>query len=876
MIFFIFTILVVYTFTAVLAIPHTLQSRATCSSPVTVTGNPFTSFNLWGNPHYAAEVAEAAKRIPDATLAKKAAKFGGVGIFNWVTTTTDVPGMDALIKAVPCDSIIGFVVYNVPGRDCGSGASGGELPPGSMAAYKSQFIDPIRKVILTNPKTAIVLIIEPDSLPNLVTHQDMASCKVAAQGYKDGIAYALAQLNLPNVAMYVDAGNSGWLGWVDNLTPGAKLLADAWKAAGSPKQVRGFATNVANWNAWSQLPGEFSGDADAEWNPAQDEKRFVNLFGAALAANGMPNHAIMDTSRNGVTGLRIKQGDWCNVKGAGFGVLPTANTGDALTDAFVWVKLGGESDGGSDASKPGFDPTCALPDAFTPSPPPGQWNQAYFEGLVINAVQVPNVPDGDLPGSTPNPGTTRPVIFFEGTDDPKCGTSYNCKDCTDAGNPTKKQTVRWAAAEADRFLSEKNLWYKDKLADPNSDLGELRNLYDQSMIWTWGGKGAPENWECGVMRISACGTGSYTCLDCKTRGGIAAMCLVMTSWSILQDFYMNMYKAVSETEIAMAAEVSRFVKVFAPSVEQQTYGEIMSSVFSDFGLVLGVAGSGVWTKMIKNPDTLGMIGTAAEKAEAANENMKALVDYASQYADKYDTAFKQDFDKQNDLTLRVNMLANYFQNYIRNYTSMLFDGQETSMEKLRKLLHNGAFLTDPIGESLQNEMSFRTSIKDAFYAKLIPQAWREDPTSYPVILYQEGITTGAPNPDHAQLPSTISTLDKFQAETARVEYGTTHTLWLVSLIPCQKGFGVFQWFDCEGEIFGTLAGIELLNGTVWGSVTKTSMSRSSFGGWQTNGNKNGYTMQPWKTDTAGDTLPYPNGLETEGYFNIPVCSIRVA
>jgi cellulose 1,4-beta-cellobiosidase len=142
------------------------------------------------------------------------------------------------------------------------------------------------------------------------------------------------------------------------IEPGAKVISDVWKAAGSPGQVQGFATNVANYNAWSLLPGEFSGDSDAQYNLAQDEKRYVDLMGAALAANGMPNHAIVDTGRNGVSGLRLLQGDWCNVKGAGFGALPTSFTGDALADAFVWVKLGGESDGPSDPSSPSYAPQC--------------------------------------------------------------------------------------------------------------------------------------------------------------------------------------------------------------------------------------------------------------------------------------------------------------------------------------------------------------------------------------------------------------------------------------------------------------------------------------------------------------------------------------
>jgi cellulase/cellobiase CelA1 len=67
------------------------------------------------------------------------------------------------------------------------------------------------------PKVAISLVIEPDSLPNLVTNSNVQQCQAAASGYRDGVAYALKQLNLPNVAMYLDAGHGGWLGWPDNL-----------------------------------------------------------------------------------------------------------------------------------------------------------------------------------------------------------------------------------------------------------------------------------------------------------------------------------------------------------------------------------------------------------------------------------------------------------------------------------------------------------------------------------------------------------------------------------------------------------------------------------------------------------------------------------
>ena len=37
--------------------------------------------------------------------------------------------------------------------------------------------------------------------------------------------------------------------------------------------------------------------------------------------------------------------DWCNPPGRGLGIRPTTATGDPLADAYLWVKVPGESDG---------------------------------------------------------------------------------------------------------------------------------------------------------------------------------------------------------------------------------------------------------------------------------------------------------------------------------------------------------------------------------------------------------------------------------------------------------------------------------------------------------------------------------------------------
>jgi endoglucanase len=86
-------------------------------------------------------------------------------------------------------------------------------------------------------------------------------------------------------------------------------------------------------------------------------------------------HFVIDTSRNGagpnpMTGgsdadmvdyavapfdqaasiSPLRSGNWCNPPGSGLGLAPTANTGVPLVDAYLWVKIPGESDGQCDSA----------------------------------------------------------------------------------------------------------------------------------------------------------------------------------------------------------------------------------------------------------------------------------------------------------------------------------------------------------------------------------------------------------------------------------------------------------------------------------------------------------------------------------------------
>ena len=79
-------------------------------------------------------------------------------------------------------------------------------------------------------------------------------------------------------------------------------------------------------------------------------------------------HFVIDTSRNGQGPVdtakyasapynqtdsvvaSLKSGNWCNPPGAGLGLRPSVNTGTALLDATLWIKVPGESDGSCDSA----------------------------------------------------------------------------------------------------------------------------------------------------------------------------------------------------------------------------------------------------------------------------------------------------------------------------------------------------------------------------------------------------------------------------------------------------------------------------------------------------------------------------------------------
>ncbi|KAF3760337.1 family 6 glycoside hydrolase [Cryphonectria parasitica EP155] len=384
---------------AVLAAPATTTIAASAttagsaaSTTATYSGNPFNGVQQWANAYYASEISANALATLTGAMATKAAEVAKVPTFQWLDTAAKVPTvMVETLGDIRAANAAGasppyaglFVVYDLPDRDCAAAASNGEysIADNGVANYKA-YIDSIKTQLTTYSDVRSILVVEPDSLANMVTNLNVAKCANAQSAYYECVNYAIETLNLPNVAMYLDAGHAGWLGWSANLQPAATLFAQVYKNASSPAAVRGLATNVANYNAWnlSSAPSYTQGDSN------YDESLYVQALEPLLSSAGFNAYFITDQSRSGKQPTGQSQwGDWCNAIGTGFGTRPTTSTGLSVEDAFVWVKPGGECDGTSNTSSPRYDYHCGYSDALQPAPEAGTWFEAYFEQLLTNA-----------------------------------------------------------------------------------------------------------------------------------------------------------------------------------------------------------------------------------------------------------------------------------------------------------------------------------------------------------------------------------------------------------------------------------------------------------------------------------------------------------
>ncbi|MEU3843500.1 glycoside hydrolase family 6 protein [Streptomyces sp. NPDC028635] len=217
------------------------------------------------------------------------------------------------------DRVPVVVAYAIPGRDCGGASEGGA--PG-LPAYGG-WIDRFAAGLGSGE---VIVVLEPDAIAQ---SDCLSAADRAARFASLARAGRVLKAANPRARVYYDAGHSGWRAPAEQ----AALLRQA--GAASPASSDGVFSNVSNFHRTA--------------DEIVYDRQVLDALGGPADLG-----AVIDTSRNG-NGAPA-DGAWCDPAGRKLGRTPTLRTGEARIDAYLWVKLPGESDG------------CAgAPGAFTPS-----------------------------------------------------------------------------------------------------------------------------------------------------------------------------------------------------------------------------------------------------------------------------------------------------------------------------------------------------------------------------------------------------------------------------------------------------------------------------------------------------------------------------
>ncbi|GAA2522756.1 glycoside hydrolase family 6 protein [Winogradskya humida] len=224
-----------------------------------------------------------------------------------------------------------LVVYNIPNRDC-SGASSGGLP--THTAYR-QWIDQVAAGLHGR---AAAIILEPDVLSLMTT------CLTTAQQAEvyTSIAYAGKTLKAASAQakVYFDAGHSAWLAPAE--------IASRLVRADIANSADGISVNVSNYRTTAES---------------------TTYVRNVIAATGVSRlKGVIDTSRNG---NGPAGSEWCDPAGRAIGTPSTNQVADPILDAYLWIKLPGESDGcigpaGQFVPQRAYDLAMAAPVTTTP------------------------------------------------------------------------------------------------------------------------------------------------------------------------------------------------------------------------------------------------------------------------------------------------------------------------------------------------------------------------------------------------------------------------------------------------------------------------------------------------------------------------------
>ncbi|KAA9379265.1 protein kinase [Microbispora cellulosiformans] len=277
-----------------------------------------------------AEAWAAAGRGDDAeTMRKLAAVPRAVWLGGPSAAQAGRTASAALEAAARQDAVPVFVTDDIPLHACNEGG----------AAGSAQYLAWIDAVASAVGDRRAVFVLEPNSLTELPGSPECSLGDAADQRARlRMLASAVKRLGgLPNTAVYLDGSLEGW--------PSPEVMATRLVEAGIA-QADGFYLNAAGYQETGSLVAYGTRLAACVKTRASGSGTCADT---STDTAGLP-HFVVDTGRNGRGAWTPPEGkykdpqEWCNPPGRGAGARPTTDTGNALVDAYLWLRPAGISD----------------------------------------------------------------------------------------------------------------------------------------------------------------------------------------------------------------------------------------------------------------------------------------------------------------------------------------------------------------------------------------------------------------------------------------------------------------------------------------------------------------------------------------------------
>ncbi|KAJ4259837.1 hypothetical protein NW757_001787 [Fusarium falciforme] len=437
-------------------------------------------------------------------------------------------------------------------------------------------------------------------------------------------------------------------------------------------------------------------------------------------------------------------------------------------------------------------------------------------------------------------------------------TDYYCTD--PFVSRSKEYTVieRWRGLQADDAWKDVIRIYKDTDKD-----GGL--IFSDSVAQTLNtGNGV----DCGSISGAGCNTKS-TCLngmDAEDSGPAAEM--IWDSFVYLHEMFAAFDFALYKAATGISFSLDDFGNKFAPIPEEEDNTWLL--VLIDLVTIGTATAAGpFFNSFLKK---LPYFAANAATHDNIKDTTMTLIGQSTTLAKDLLPSKDSDWtpEKQASFNSYMGQIIKYWSGANVNALRWIFDGTDEAIDTLWNLISDGKLVGGPLydGEStLKQEDDLQANIEKSFYGLNIPTLWRLSETyafvldsgyncneEYPVKDYPDEDTMDATSVCYEGRRYYL-VYPKGDSEEFSCSYIHTH---------CER--------TCKNNKFSAPPGLDSLDGTLFGGITKEDLIKGSVRTYNKNGKKN--VAGDW--DPTGDDSTFRDLLDvditTPGLVRLPVCS----